>query len=75
MRGSHSHENARGEVETAFGIDDLCASRELAWRAFSRGVISADPAFGDGADEIEFPGGANRAVRGFHSIPSTPGIR
>jgi hypothetical protein len=51
MRAHRLREDGRGDVETAFGIEDLRASRELAWRAFSRGVISADPAFGGGVDE------------------------
>jgi hypothetical protein len=75
MNASQSSQAARQGVETALSIDAIRLSRELAWRAFSRGVISPDPAFGDGADEIEFPGGVNRAVRGFHSMPNTPGIR
>jgi hypothetical protein len=75
MRGPHSREVGRGDVETCFSMDALRASREVAWRAFMRGEISPDPSFGGGADEIEFPGGVNRAVRGFHSIPNTPGIR
>lgn len=75
MRGPHSREDGRGDVEICFSMDAIRLSREVAWRAFMRGEISPDPAFGNGADEIEFPGGVNRAVRGFHSIPNTPGIQ
>lgn len=74
MRGRSAPEEARGEVEGAFRSIDLRASREAAWRAFSRGEISPDPSFGGGADEIDFPGGANRVVRGALPFPSAPGI-
>jgi hypothetical protein len=51
MRGSHLLEDGRGDVEICFSMDAIRQSREVAWRAFMRGEISPDPAFGGGVDE------------------------
>ena len=52
-----SFENGRGRAFEALGTNALKASREAAWRFVEAQKDFANPAYGRGADEIDFSEG------------------
>jgi len=57
MRASQSLENGRGRAFEALGTNDPRANREAAWRFVEAQKDFANPAYGRGADEIDFSEG------------------
>ena len=63
MRASKSSENGRGAGFDSLGTNDPRASREAAWRFVEAKNDFANPAFGRGPDEFDFPSGSEVVLR------------